>query len=159
MNAHEAEYRIIDEPKRGGLAHLAVNPLWVFLAMMLGGAWLGWPWFVLNSFAIGSATKAREIGLVVAGLLGAIALTWFGFYLVRAGSIDGDNLAYAATALIALKLGITYFVFLPQSRSYELFQYFEGETRQGFLIVIAGMLLRSRVLDALPNEFWRFVLL
>ena len=33
-------YRIADEPRPGAMEHLAVDPLWPFLAIMFGGAWL-----------------------------------------------------------------------------------------------------------------------
>ena len=41
-------YRIADEPRPGAMEHLAVDPLWPFLAIMFGGAWLSWPWFVFK---------------------------------------------------------------------------------------------------------------
>jgi len=43
-------YRIADEPRPGALSQLAVNPLWPLLAVMLGGTWIAWPWFALNTF-------------------------------------------------------------------------------------------------------------
>ena len=54
-------YEIIDEPRASRASSLAVDPLWPFLATMLGGAWLGWPWFLVNSHALGSSTKGREV--------------------------------------------------------------------------------------------------
>ena len=60
-------YVIADDPRPGKLAHLSVSPMWPFFAVMFAGAWLAWPWYVLNSFAIGSPNQKREIALVVTG--------------------------------------------------------------------------------------------
>ena len=50
-------YRIGDEPRPGALARVAVDPMWPLLAVMLGGVWLSWPWFVLNGVVVGSPTR------------------------------------------------------------------------------------------------------
>ena len=50
------------------MSKLAVSPLWPMLGVMFGGAWLSWSWFALNSFAIGSASRKREIWLIAFGL-------------------------------------------------------------------------------------------
>ena len=93
-------YRILDEPRPGGLAHLAVNPLWPLLAVMLGGVWLSWPWFVVNGFAVGSPTRFRELGLAIGGLIGATGLL-FGLGFLRAGELMGDvAFSYAIVALV-----------------------------------------------------------
>ena len=62
-------YHIPDEPRPGGLVRWAVNPVWPFIAVMLGGAWLSWGWFLFNGAAIGSPSRARERLLVAVGLL------------------------------------------------------------------------------------------
>jgi heme/copper-type cytochrome/quinol oxidase subunit 4 len=149
----EAEYRIIDEPRPGGLAHLAVNPFWIFLAMMLGGAWLGWPWFVLNGLAIGSASVRKELALVLVGIVAAIGATLVLLLLVSAGALSMDHVKYAMVGLIAIKLAITYFVFLNQSRSFELFSYFGGQSKNALLLVIASVFVRPYVLKGLPSFF------
>ena len=61
-------YRIADEPAPGSLAVVATSPLWPFIAVMLGGVWLSWTWFAVNSFAVGSPSRRREIIWIVAGL-------------------------------------------------------------------------------------------
>ena len=50
-------YHIADEPAASPLSKYAVSPLWPMLAVMFGGAWLAWPWFAVNAFAIGSASR------------------------------------------------------------------------------------------------------
>ena len=53
-------YAIADEPEASRLAHLTVRPSMPLLALMLGGAWIAWPWFALNAYAMGSPTRRRE---------------------------------------------------------------------------------------------------
>ena len=67
-------YHLADEPRPGGLAHLAVQPFWPLLAMMLAGSWLALPWFVVNALAVGSPTRGKEIGLAVLAFAGSLGL-------------------------------------------------------------------------------------
>src|SRR5688500_9955283 len=68
------DYHLLDEPSPGRLANLVVNPFWPVLALMLTGGIIGWPWLVLNSLAIGSATKTREIALVITSIVLVVLL-------------------------------------------------------------------------------------
>jgi hypothetical protein len=155
--ARDATYRILDEPSPGGLAHLSVNPFWIFLGMMLGGAWLGWPWFVLNSFAIGSATRVKELGLAALGLIGTVALAFGWLAMGKVGVIHEGNAPYAATVFIVYKLAVTYFVFLAQQRSFELHRYFGGPVRNPVLLVLLAFYLGHQVTKAVPGDFWQLV--
>jgi hypothetical protein len=153
-----ALYEIVDEPRPSQLSHLSSNPFWMFLATMLGGVWLGWSWFALNSVATGSASRNKELSLIGVGLAGSVALTLFGGYLIGSGKLHVDNLGYAATALIVWKLGISYQVHLWQARSFELYEYFGGRVRSGLLMLMAGFVLRPFVLDALDGHLLQLVL-
>ncbi len=55
----ELLYRIVDEPVQTRVSRLAVRPLWPWLALALGGAWAGVPWFAVNAFALGSKEALR----------------------------------------------------------------------------------------------------
>src|SRR5688500_16070714 len=68
-------YRVVDEPHPSGLSQWAVRPLWPLFAQMLAGAWLSWPWFVLNAFALGSATRKREAMYIGAAGLGSVLIS------------------------------------------------------------------------------------
>src|SRR5687768_9918757 len=63
-------YKIIDEPAPTAISRVAVNPVWIFLASLFGGAGIGLLWFALNAFAISSASRMRELGFVCVGLVG-----------------------------------------------------------------------------------------
>lgn len=152
-----AAYQIVDEPSRTRLSQLMSNPFWAVLATMLGGVWLGWPWFVLNSLAIGSMHRKKELATVLLGLLGSMALTLLGLWEVRQGRLDATLLPYATTFLIAWKLGISYLLQFWQAPSYELAVYFRGAARNGALLAFAGIFLRPQVIGQLP-DFWALVL-
>ena len=152
-----AKYRVIDEPRPGALAHLCVNPYWVMLTLMLGGAWIGWPWFVLNALALGSATKTREIAVAATSFTLNCGLVFGVFYAVNAGSLTVAHARYVLIAVPTLKLGLAYFVFRMQERSYELFTYFGGEERRGAFVLIAGMVGKGAILGW-TNTFWTLVL-
>lgn len=150
-------YRILDEPRPGALAHLSVNPFWIFLSVMMGGAWLAWPWFVFNAFATGSATRVREVVLVVIGVLGSYALSLGVFALVDIAVIDEKTMGYALLAVVAWKLGISYALHMWQARSFELYEYFGGASKNGFLVIVAGFLGRGAVLAGLEGSVWLIV--
>jgi hypothetical protein len=150
-------YRILDEPRPGPHAHLAVNPFWILLASMLGGTWLAWPWFIFNALAIGSTTRVKEIALVAVGIAGSVAL-FFGIEALLASSVlDQRSSAYAVLVVVAYKLGISYVLHLLQSRSFQLHEYFGGAVRNGMLLVILGLLARSSVLQKLEGSMWLVV--
>lgn len=151
--SREASYQIVDEPRPGRLAYLAVQPLWVFLGALLGGGWLAWPWFALNAVAVGSATRGRELWLVAAGVSGSL-VAFLGIMALTAALGDGAWLKYALLPITLYKLAIYYFLFMAQSRSAELFTYFGGTHRSGAPVMIAGALLRSAVLDLWHSPLW-----
>src|SRR5689334_12324551 len=105
-----AAYEIVGEPSQTPLSQLMTNPFWAVLATMLGGVWLGWSWFVLNSLAIGSMHRKKEIATVVLGLLGSMGFTLLGLWAVQQGRLDAKLLPYATTLLIAWKLAISYLI-------------------------------------------------
>src|SRR5262245_17664110 len=97
-----AVYRIEDEPIPGRLERLVVDPMWPLFALMLGGAWIGLPWFVLNAVALGTATLRREIIWTVAGFLGAAAMAFGILYL------EASHLVGAADARYLWLLAVTW---------------------------------------------------
>jgi hypothetical protein len=150
-------YRILDEPRPGPHAHLAVNPFWILLASMLGGAWLAWPWFIFNALAIGSATRVKEIALVAVGVVGSVVLYFAIAALVSSSVLDQRYAAYALLGLVAYKLGISYALHVLQSRSFQLHEYFGGAVRNGMLLVILGLVARGPVLERLGGSMWSIV--
>jgi hypothetical protein len=126
---------------------------------MLGGAWLAWPWFLLNGFAIGSATRRREAGLVLLALFGSVGLGLGLVALLDARLLHGTALKLALLAVVLCKLAIAYFLYTIQARSFALYEYYSGGVWNGApLVVVVGAVLRSRVMALLGSGFWVLVL-
>src|SRR4051795_9855112 len=98
-----AKYEIIDEPLPGRLAGIIVNPFYVLLAQMLGGAWLAWPWFLLNSRALGSSTRTRETKLLALAV-GASVFLAFAVAATAPAAHELKPFGYALLGLRAFKL-------------------------------------------------------
>ena len=147
-------YRIADEPKPGALERFAVDPMWPFFAIMFGGAWLSWPWFIVNGFAVGSPTRYRELAVAIGGLaLSAAAL--FGLLYARTvGWLPENSLPYLILAVVVIKLGVTYSLHVMQADTFELYKYYGGVARNGFVVLIVAYLLSQqagpRLLEAAP---------
>jgi hypothetical protein len=146
-----ATYELIDEPRPGALSKLAVKPLWPLLAVMLGGAWISWPWFVLNGFAVGSPTRRRELAWAIAGVAGSFALLVGISFLLGAKVVGGLGFRYLLIGVVVYKLYVSYLLYSLQSRSFGLFEHFGGETKSGLFPLIAAALLRPRLLEVLPG--------
>lgn len=150
-------YRIVDEPRPSGLARWTVQPLWPFLAVMLGGAVVAWPWFAVNAYALGSPTRVRETLWAAGGFLGNVLLTWGLFELAELTRMTPLGARYAVVGLVVWKLAISYRLYLLQGRTFSLYRYFGGTVRNGVVVVIAAFFLSARVLVNLPT-FWFLVL-
>ncbi|MDP3844838.1 MAG: hypothetical protein Q8R10_00155 [Pseudomonas sp.] len=154
-------YRIEDESRPGNLAKFAVEPLWPMLGLMMGGAWLGLPWFALNGIAVGSPTRVREAVLAGVGLLGSLALAFVLLHLWQSGYVvSKEMLQYALLVLVVWKLTIGYMLFLLQSSTIELYQYYGGVlNRFGLPVALLGAFaLRGLVLGLLPFTLWQLVM-
>lgn len=136
-------YTIADEPSPSTLSHLVVQPVWPLFAIMFAGAWLAWPWFVLNGFAMGSPTRMREAAIAAAGFAGNLlflvgVLVSVGLELVPAGAVP-----YLLIVFSAWKLLVSYAIFVTQARTFGLYEAFGGPVRNGAMVVFAGYLLRK----------------
>jgi hypothetical protein len=148
-----ASYRLPDEPTRSPLSHLAVNPVWPLLAIMFGGAWLSWPWFLVNSLALGSPTKRKEVALVFVAFLGSAGILIGGATLAAAAGWEHPKLfRFLGLIILLWKLGVSYWLQVLQSRPLALFQHFGGTLRNPMFLLVAGFLLGRRLpFDALPE--------
>jgi hypothetical protein len=142
-------YRILDEPRPGALARVVVNPLWPLLAVMLGGAWLGWPWFVLNAWAVGSPTRLRETVLAAGGFLGNVVLVLAMAAVYEAGVLTQTAIPYALLTVTVWKLGLSYVLYVIQSRSFHLYEYYGGTVHNPVLVLVVAFVWgREWVLSA-----------
>lgn len=152
-----SSYRIADEPLPGRFAQLAVNPLFPFLAFMLGGLWIAWPWFAFNAIAVGSPTRRKEIAQLAGGLVLVVLVVSLLFALVSGGYLSGVAIAYAALAIPVTKIAVLYAVYLNQARTIEIYQYYGGQLKNGVIPIVVLILLRPRqLLESLP-DFWLLV--
>ena len=133
-------YRIADEPRPRGLASCVVYPFWPFLAGMFGGAWLSWPWFILNGVAVGSPTLVREVALVVVGFIGSAVLALTVLLALAHEFLNDVTVQYAQLALTVWKLAICYWLYALQGRTFSLYEYYGGQVKSGLLpFLIAGV--------------------
>lgn len=144
-------YRLPDEPRPGALAHLAVHPTWPLFGLMFGGAWLSWPWFVLNGFAVGSPTRRRELLVVLLGLAGT-ALLVAGVMFAGGSHVIETRRAIRWAMLVPTgwKLAITYALYILQARTFEIHEHYGGVVRNGILVVVASTFVAPVVLKPLP---------
>ena len=152
-------YRILDEPQPSPWNHLVVQPLWPLFGLMFGGAWLAFPWFAVNSFALGSQNKWKTLGLALAGFSGALIL-WLGIaFLHASGILPEGGIPYAVLAIVVWKLGVGYYIYFVQSRTFDIYQHFGGPVKSGLiLVVLAGFFARRQVLGLLDHALWLVVM-
>lgn len=160
------EYRISDEPSPGELSNLVVNPMWPLFGVMFGGVWLSWPWYIFNSVAFGSPTRREEISWAIGGLVGAFLIVGGTLWFYNQGTVSPSLLPYLLLGLTIWKLGISYKLYMLQSRSFGIYEYYDGTVRNGVFIVLFAYLLGNRfVLHIVPVEqypsiatFWQLIL-
>ncbi len=151
-------YRILDEPQPGAFARLVVNPFWVILTLMLGGGWIGWPWFVVNALALGSGHKLREIALVLASFAFAFSFTSGVLYAMFSDLIGVTHARYLMIAVPAAKMAFGFAVFRMQERSFALYEHFGGHDRRAAMVVLLlGIAGRVTLLRS-AGTFWGVVL-
>jgi hypothetical protein len=150
-------YTIIDEPRPGTLARMTTDPFWPLLASMLVGVWLGWPWFLFNAYAFGSATRQREVLTAAIGLASTAALVWFGQYALADGLINESAFTYAAVIVTAWKLGVSYLLHWMQYRSFEVYTYYGAATKRGVTLLVAGFLVRPTIFRVLESDTLKLI--
>lgn len=158
-------YRIQDEPIGGGHSGPpAIDPFWLLLAMMFGGAGIGATAFAVNAWLLRGPTWGREVGLAAAILIGAPVIL-FGLAMLRGSDLlPGSSLQYAMLLIIAWKLGLAYWIFFLQQTSHALYQYFGGGAGNrgqvasiGAVLVMAGGYFKPAIVSAFDSPFWQIM--
>ena len=145
-------YRILDEPSPGALARFLVNPFWPLLSLMLGGAWIAWPWFAFNAFALGSATRRRELALI-GGALVSSALVYFLAEPLALSSGLGERIyPYLRIVLYVAKVAFAYFLHVRQAYSLGLYEHFHGAPKNGAIVAIAAAFVDNQVDELLRSN-------
>jgi hypothetical protein len=151
-------YRIQDEPQPSLWSHFAVNPLWPLLSMMLAGVWLAWPWFIFNGFIIGSPTRWRELIWIISGLVGNIILSVVVIMLINHFVQSPTAMQYILLILLVWKLAVSYMVFMLQTETFELYEYYGGVVKNGIWVLLIGTFLGRRFLYEILNPFvWLWI--
>jgi hypothetical protein len=132
-------YRIPDEPRPGALERVIVNPLWPLLALMLVGPWLGLPWLVFNSVALGSPSLRGDIAAAMAAIFGTLLFGWILMQPGVAQSIPRESIKYWLLIVVSLHLGFGYLIYLRQQSAYSIFEYYGGKPAMGYLAVVVAM--------------------
>jgi hypothetical protein len=114
----------------------------------------GWAWFLVNGQALGSPTKWRELVFVLIGIGGVLGLSVALGTAMSAGLLTKENAPYAMLAFALWKLGISYWLYELQTRSFELYRYFGGIVRSGVIVVVLAYLFRPRVPPQPDNMLW-----
>jgi hypothetical protein len=148
-------YQIADEPIDTPWRHLVVRPSMPLLASMVCGAWLAWPWFAFNAFAMGSPTRRRELALCGIAVGGTAVLGFVVLALARAGVIESVTvLRLALLGIATWKLAMAYVVCGLQQRTFHVYEYYGGPVRQAMIVIGLGYSLRSVVLDLIDDPLW-----
>lgn len=148
-------YRIVDEPIATGLQQYTVNPVWPLLSLMLAGTWLALPWFLINSHAMGSATRGKELRWILAAPAVSLVLLYALAHLHGHDIIPPTAIPYGLVVVVMWKLAAGYMVFMHQNRSFALHQYFGGQVRNGLMVLLVGsFLLHDRVLGLYQSLLW-----
>ncbi|MEC7522956.1 MAG: hypothetical protein VYE22_23975 [Myxococcota bacterium] len=153
----ERTYRLADEPEPTRLERFVVEPFWPLLALMLGGGWLAWPWFVFNGFALGSPTRRKEAWIAGGAFAGSVL-----YALAVVGMVAGELISfqvarYLIIVMVVVKLAGAYWIHSLQGRTFPLFEHFGGVVRSGRVVVGVGFLIRVFIIAELPS-LWRLVL-
>jgi hypothetical protein len=138
MSASRPTYTLVDARRPSTVSHLAVNPYFPLLALMLGGAWIGWPWFAFNAVALGSYTRAREIVVCAGAAVAVPACAWALVYLYEKGVYGNAAFPYLHLFITAIKLTAGYFVYGWQERAAQLREHYERPLRNGAGAVIVA---------------------
>jgi len=159
----ERAYHIADEPEPGRYAKYAVSTHWPFLATLLGGSWLGLPWFLFNGYAVGSATRKAEVRAAMFTVGFALAFAFVAFGLIDAlhappsdsashvaGALGLPDRAYsyAWVGVIAVKLWFVYRIQWLQAKSIHIHQSYGGKLMNGAVVLVVAYFARSYVLAA-----------
>lgn len=152
----------------------AVRPFVVLAGCVFGGVWLGWPWFVLNAFALDLEDKTTLAKRLALGLVGASAIaiaivavaepdamapSLLGLVLDDPEPHEFSWVPYMIIGLIGWKTAFAYLLFEDQRLPGEVYEYYGGVMRNGIPVVAAASFLRGWILlELLPVGWWTLVL-
>ena len=146
----ELLYRIVDEPSPNPIRKWAVKPFWPWIAYLMSGGWIGIPWFIFNSVAMGSPTRNREIGLALLTpviLLGMV----LGLNFVMPENAPAGAGRYLVVVFLLVKMVVSYVLFIWQSRGIQLHEHFGNRPQNGAIVAVVAFMIDERVTQLLPQ--------
>lgn len=148
-------YQIADEPTDSSLRDYVVRPHVPLLAAILCGAWLAWPWFAFNAYAMGSPTRRKELALVAGAFAATFALAVGMLVLFHYGLLpSGVPTRLALLAITTFKMGVSYYLSTVQDRTFHVYEYYGGEVRDARRIISAGWFASGLVIGLSDHPLW-----
>lgn len=139
-------YQIIDEPRGSRLSNATVNPIWPFLALIVGGALSSWLWFVINSIALNSPSRNKELLVVSIAFCVFIAM-YLGLGLGKVnGLYEGLTKQYIDTAIYSIEIIFCFTLFLMQQGSFHVYEYFNGKVASPVIGLLLALVV-GRILE------------
>jgi hypothetical protein len=99
----------------------------------------------------------RETVFVALGFLGVIAIAMVTGWLLSAGVLDTEQIKYALLVVTLWKLGVSYWVFELQGRSFGLYEYFGGPVRSGIAVTVLAAFARPSVIAFSASGWWKLL--
>ncbi|XOV77530.1 MAG: hypothetical protein ACFHVJ_11265 [Aestuariibacter sp.] len=138
-------YQIIDEPQGSRLSKATVDPMWPLFGFMLGGALFSWLWSVINSVALNSPCRNRELVVVSMAFSVFIAMYMSLGLLIANGSLEGINIQYIKMAIVSIELIFCYKLFLMQRNSFDVYEYFNREAASPVIGLLVAFMVGRKV--------------
>jgi hypothetical protein len=151
-------YVIADEPHETSWRHLVVHPNGPLLAEMLCGTWLALPWFIANSYALGSPTRRKELALcglqvAVTIVLGLVVLWLRDSHLIESRTV----LQICLLGIVTWKLAIAYAITRVQGAAYQVYELGGGNGRSPTLVIMSGLVLKDYVFGLFDHPLWGII--
>jgi hypothetical protein len=152
-------YQIADEPQVSELSAYVVRPTAPLIASMVCGAWLAWPWFAFNAFAMGSPTKKKELALCGAAFAGTAVMAAVLVWLVESELVKSVLvIRLALLGITVYKLTMSQYISTVQSRTFHVYQYYGGAVRAAGKVIAVGALARLQIFGLIEDPFWLILL-
>lgn len=152
-------YLIADEPHDSSWKNLVVHPNAPLLAQILCGSWLALPWFVFNSYAIGSPSRRKEIMLCATQLAGTLVLGALLLWARGNGVIESRTLfQLGLLAITGWKLAVGYAITRTQSVPFQVHEQAGGASRSPTLVIMSGLVLNDFVLGLFDHPIWEIII-
>jgi hypothetical protein len=146
----ELLYRIIDEPRGSSLRAWVVNPFWPWIALTIAGVWIGVPWFIFNSFAMGSPFRKKDTIISIA-IPFAVAAGFIAMVMIAAQLGMGQGgVKYLILPTLVIKMIAAYVLFISQARAFQLHQQFNRPVKNAAIVAVLAFYLSERMAPELP---------